>query len=47
MVETLGQQYDVGEKSTVILYTYTNHHAEPPNITKHKTLVNCKRIVLM
>ena len=35
---TLGQQYNVGEKPTVILYTYINHHAEPPNIIKHKTL---------
>ena len=24
---TLGQQYNVGEKPTVILYTYINHHA--------------------
>ena len=27
---TLGQQYNVGEKPTVILYTYINRHAEPP-----------------
>ena len=27
MVVTLGQQYDVGEKQTVILYTYINRHA--------------------
>ena len=27
MVITLGQQYNVGEKPTVILYTYTNRHA--------------------
>ena len=33
MVVTLGQQYNVGEKPTVILYTYINHHAEPPIIT--------------
>ena len=33
---TLGQHYNVGEKSTVILYTYLNHHAEPQIITKHK-----------
>ena len=32
----LGQQYNVGEKPTVILYTYINHHAEPPFRTKHK-----------
>ena len=32
MVVTLGQQYDVGGKPTVILYTYIDHHAEPPDI---------------
>ena len=36
MVVTLGQQHNVGEKPTVILYTYINHHAEPPIITKHR-----------
>ena len=31
MVVTLGQQYNnIGEKSTVILYTYINRHAETP-----------------
>ena len=30
MVVTLGQQYNVGEKPTVMLYTYINHHAQPP-----------------
>ena len=34
MVVTLGQQYNVGEKPTVILYTYINRHAEPSSITK-------------
>ena len=34
MVVTSGQQYNVGEKPTVILYTYINRHAEPPNITR-------------
>ena len=34
LLVTLGQQYNVGEKPTVILlYTYTNHHAGPPIIT--------------
>ena len=28
MVITLGQQYNVGEKPTVILYTYINRHAD-------------------
>ena len=30
MVVTLGQQYNVGEKPTVILYTYINRHAGTP-----------------
>ena len=35
-VVTSGQQYNVREKPTVILYTYINYrHAEPPNITKN------------
>ena len=36
MVVTLGQQYKVGEKPTVILYTYINRHAETPNKRKTK-----------
>ena len=38
MVATLGEHYNVGEKPAVILYTYTNRHAEPPSITKQETL---------
>ena len=30
MVVTLGQQYNVGEKPTVILYTFINRHAGTP-----------------
>ena len=30
MVVTLGQQYNIGEKPTVILYTYINRHARTP-----------------
>ena len=30
MVVTLGQQYDVGEKPVVVLYTYINRHAGTP-----------------
>ena len=41
MVLTLGQQYDVGEKLTVILYTYINHDVEPPIIRKHKHCSVC------
>ena len=28
MIVTLGQQYNIGKKPTVILYTYINRHAE-------------------
>ena len=35
MVFKLGQKYNVGEKPTVILYTYINHHAQLPVITQH------------
>ena len=34
---TLGQQYNVGEKPTVILYTYINRHAGTP---KQKLNIN-------
>ena len=34
---TLGQQYNVGEKPTVILYTYINRHAGTPENSKNKT----------
>ena len=30
LVVTLGQQYNIGEKPTVILYTYINRHAGTP-----------------
>ena len=48
MVVTLGQQYIVGEKPTVILYTYINRHAGAANNTKQKqcsTLLN--RLVII
>ena len=31
MIVTLGQHYNVGEKPTVILYTYINRHAGTPS----------------
>ena len=34
----MGQQYNVGEKPTVItMYIYINRHAGPPKKTKQKT----------
>ena len=41
MVVTLGQQYNVGEKPTVILYTYINRHAgTPEKQQKQKNVVH-------
>ena len=36
MVVTLGQQYNLGERLTVILYIYINRHARPSDTTKTK-----------
>ena len=36
MLVTLGQQYNIGEKPTVMLYTYINHHAGTPDENKQK-----------
>ena len=35
MMVTLGERYNVGEKPTIILYTYIHHHAQPPITTQH------------
>ena len=34
VITLLGQQYNVGEKPTVILYTYINRHAGTPHQQK-------------
>ena len=34
MVVSLGQEYNIGEKLIVMLYTYINHHAGAPDKTK-------------
>ena len=39
MVVTLGQQYNFGEKPSVILYTYINRHAGTPDT--HQTQKQC------
>ena len=39
MVVILGQQYNIGEKSTVILYTYINRHAGTPEKQRKKSFV--------
>ena len=43
MVITLGQQYNVGEKPTVILYTYINRHAGTPTKGKTNPIQSLKR----
>ena len=35
-VVTQGQQHNIGEKPTVILYTDINHHVATPNKTKKR-----------
>ena len=46
MVVTLGQQNNVGEKPTVIMYTYyINRHAEPPNTTKHNSYIRISVVI--
>ena len=39
MVVTLGQQYNVGEKPIVIIYTYIYHYAGPPIIKNFVVVV--------
>ena len=36
MVVTLGQQYNTGDKPTVMLYTYINRHAGTSNKKQNK-----------
>ena len=45
MVVTLDQQYNIGEKPTVILYTYINRHAGTPNKTAKNTTSNMAVII--
>ena len=49
MLATLGQQYNVGEKPAVMLYTYINRHAGTPdkNKTKHfQYIIKCGFIII-
>ena len=38
MVVTLDQQYNIGEKPTVILYSYINRHAGTPDKQRKKAV---------
>ena len=46
MVVTLGQQYNNGEKPTVMLYTYINRHAWTPDKSKTKIFLVYNKIGL-
>ena len=50
MVVILGQQYNIGEKPTVILYTYINRHAGTPEKQrkqKHCCSTSSNMVVIM
>ena len=41
---TLGQQYNVGEKPTVILYIYINRHAGTPESFLYSKILSVTKI---
>ena len=45
MVVTLGQEYNIGEKPTVILYTYINRHAPEKQGKQYSTSSNMVVII--
>ena len=44
MVVTLGQQYNIGEKPTVILYSYINRHAGTPEKQRRQNSTSSNNI---
>ena len=44
---TLGQQYNIGEKPTVILYTYINLHARTPEKQRRQNSTSSNMIVII
>ena len=47
MVVTLGQQYNIGEKPTVILYTYINRHAGTPEKQRRQNSTSSNMVVII
>ena len=47
MVVTLGQQYNIGEKPTVILYTYINPHAGTPEKQRRQNSTSSSNMVVI
>ena len=47
MVVTLGQQYNIGEKPTVILYTYINRHAGTPEKQRRQNSTSNMEVIIV
>ena len=47
MTVTLGQQYNIGEKPTVILYTYINRHAGTPEKQRRQKSTSSNMVVII
>ena len=47
MTVTLGQQYNIGEKPTVILYTYFNRHAGTPEKQRSQKNTSSNMVVII
>ena len=47
MVVTLGQLYNIGEKPTVILYTYINRHAGTPEKQRRQNSTSSNNMVVV
>ena len=47
MTVTLGQQYNIGEKPTVLLYTYINRHAGTPEKQRRQKSTSSNMVVII
>ena len=47
MVVTLGQQHNIGEKPTVILYTYINRHAGTPEKQRKQNSTSSNMVIII
>ena len=47
IIVTLGQQYNIGEKPTVILYTYINRHAGTPEKQRNQNSTSSNMVVII
>ena len=47
MTVTLGQQYNIGEKPTLILYTHINRHAGTPEKQQRQKSTSSNMVVMV